>query len=841
MKKLILISVVISIFLGGFTSIVLSEQETSTSPALDPEQLDKLSQSLTQAIQEEKIALDSIANRMAEFKRIQNIFVVELDSLNLLLSTYVNIANLSSIGLDDLEKVSSNLKGSLARISERMKEIEEKEEELSELINKTVEQRNVNEQQLKDLKARELSTPAAQTVIKSLGQLTELLKKKEKEFRKLHASYRALIDQAKTSINNGSVLLEKVDEHITKKKREELFQRKQSIFTMLSRESFVQELTQFWTAVTNLASKQFWISQWQVLARTTFVFVVVFLALLVGVEHVLKRISGFLSRTWFLDRVSKLKPFLFAHIQLILSSIGLLGAVVFAQIYFRINGLYDASTPVRFFVLAITVWLFTRWILDFLKIYKEVVGILRDKVFQTYLKVYVHIARWLILLYLFIKEFVGFGSFFISYRLAMELAFLGMLGFFWKECRSILLPILESKKAKIIFFGLVSFSYLVFGGSVLMELLGYTLFVSLWLASWAYTFVFSLWVWMIAQDLIEWERTLKGVVSYLPEDSREYQESLSWLLLRLFWVAFVLGSIIVLLIVWGAKREVLLTTIKLLHTPIPIGNMSFRLISLVYATIIITVTRLVTRKIRHFMKEGLFKYSGLDHGVQESIITITTYIAWLLGIMLALNVIGFSSTSFTVLFGALGVGLGFGLQQIFNNFVSGVIMLIERPIQVGDVVEIGGIRGVVKKVNVRATVVQTFDNASFIIPNSEFISGRIINWSFQDPTIRNSITVGVAYGSDINLVKDTLMEAAINHPKVIKDPPPDVLFKDFGDSALVFSLRFFTHAKDAILTETELRSAIYKLFVERGIEIPFPQRDVHIKSGVIQYQGIESS
>jgi small-conductance mechanosensitive channel len=811
----------------GLLDVVLCEEGTSPVSTLDVEQFEKLSQSLSQAIQEEKSALENIASRNAEFKRIQSILTAELDSLNLLLSTYVNIANLSSIGLEDLEKVSSNLKGNIARISEHMKEIEEKEAELSELIEKTVEQRNINEQQLKDFKARGLTIPEAQAVIKSLGQLTDLLKKKEKELKKLQASYNGLIEQAKTSVNNGSVLLEKIEEHIDRKKREELFQRKQSIFTTFSQESFVKEITQLWTTVVSLTSKRFWANQWQMFAKTTFVFVAIFLALLVGVERVLKRLSGSLSRARLLEDIHQRKPFLFAHIRLVLSSIGLLGAVVFSHVYFRINGLYNSSTPIRFFVSAITVWLFTRWLLDFPKIYQEVLGIFKEKVFQKYFPVCVHITRYLVLFYLFVKEFVGLGSFFISYRLIMELILLGMTVLFWKKCRLAMSPMLESKKAKFIFFGFMTLSYFVLGGTVLMELIGYTIFASFWLTGWAYTLVFSLWVWMIAQDLIEWEHTLRDSVF------EEYQESLGWIILRILWLVFVIGLVLVLLIIWGAKREVLLTAITLLHTPLPVGNMSIRPISLAYAAIIIVLTRLVARRVRHFMKEGLFKYSGLDHGVQESIITITTYVTWFFGIMLALSVIGFSATSFTVAFGALGVGLGFGLQQIFNNFVSGIILLIERPIQVGDVVEVGGIRGVVKKINVRATVVQTFDNASLIIPNSEFISGRVTNWSFQDPNIRNSITVGVAYGSDIDLVRETLMEAAMSNPKVLKDPPPDVLFRDFGDSAIVFSLRFFTHAKDAIITEAELRSAVYRLFVERGIEIPFPQRDVHIKSGGI--------
>jgi len=176
----------------------------------------------------------------------------------------------------------------------------------------------------------------------------------------------------------------------------------------------------------------------------------------------------------------------------------------------------------------------------------------------------------------------------------------------------------------------------------------------------------------------------------------------------------------------------------------------------------------------------------------------------------------------------LGIGLGFGLQNIFNNFISGIILLFERPIQVGDDVEINGTWALVKKINVRATVVQTYDNASLIIPNSEFISSQVTNWSFKDKRLRRHVDVGVAYGSDVELVRSTLLEIAASTPKVLKNPKPDVLFRDFGDSSLVFRLRIWTDIDNMLIVETAIRFEIDRLFKERGIVIAFPQRDVHL-------------
>ena len=218
--------------------------------------------------------------------------------------------------------------------------------------------------------------------------------------------------------------------------------------------------------------------------------------------------------------------------------------------------------------------------------------------------------------------------------------------------------------------------------------------------------------------------------------------------------------------------------------------------------------------------------------MQESITTVTVYLLWGLGILVSLNVMGLSTTSIAVAFGALSIGLGFGLQNIFNNFVSGLILLFERPVQVGDVVQVNEIWGTITKINVRSTVVQTYDNASLIIPNSDMISNQVTNWSFKDLRLRRNIVVGVAYGSNTELVRETLLEIAQGHPKVLKRPKPDVLFDDFGDSALIFRLRLWTTIEHFIAMETDVRFEIDRLFREKNIEIAFPQRDIHIRSVV---------
>jgi potassium-dependent mechanosensitive channel len=261
-----------------------------------------------------------------------------------------------------------------------------------------------------------------------------------------------------------------------------------------------------------------------------------------------------------------------------------------------------------------------------------------------------------------------------------------------------------------------------------------------------------------------------------------------------------------------------------------IGNMSFSFLGLIYSILVLLATKAVSRLWRWVFQTKFLNRSGMVVGLQDSITTITVYAIWVLGITIAMHVFGLNTATLAVGLGALGVGLGFGLQNIFNNFVSGIILLFERPIQVGDDVEVNGTWATVKKINVRATVVQSYDNASLIIPNSEFISSQVTNWSFKDKRLRRKITVGVAYGSDIVLVRKTLIEIAGKTSRVLKRPEPDVLFTDFGDSALIFVLRIWTDIDSMLKVETAIRFEIDRLFKERGIEISFPQRDIHIRS-----------
>jgi small-conductance mechanosensitive channel len=186
--------------------------------------------------------------------------------------------------------------------------------------------------------------------------------------------------------------------------------------------------------------------------------------------------------------------------------------------------------------------------------------------------------------------------------------------------------------------------------------------------------------------------------------------------------------------------------------------------------------------------------------------------------------------------GAAGVGIGFGLQNIINNFVSGLIILFERPIKIGDRVDVGSVHGDVVSISARSTTVITNDNIAIIVPNSEFISSKVTNWSYQDRKVRFDIPVGVSYSSELDVVTQLLLEVASQHAGVLATPKSTVLFEEFGDSSLNFTLQVWTRQYAALprVLRSELNYAIARIFKQNDIEIPFPQRDVHVRNGGLE-------
>ena len=253
------------------------------------------------------------------------------------------------------------------------------------------------------------------------------------------------------------------------------------------------------------------------------------------------------------------------------------------------------------------------------------------------------------------------------------------------------------------------------------------------------------------------------------------------------------------------------------------------LLVFLFASVIIVERILQRLLIRRFLSK-----TRLQPSLQYGLSRIFGYTLIAIGFYVAFQAVGFDLSSLAIVAASVGVGVGFGLQNIINNFVSGIIILAERPISIGDRIEVAGVAGRVTKIQLRSTTVVTNDNITMIVPNADFISNTVTNWSHGDPKVRIRVPVGVAYGSDLKLLQQLLLEAAGEHPKALRDPSPVVLFNEFGDNSLNFELGVWTQEMTAtpIHFTSEMNFIIEQKLRENDIEIPFPQRDLHVRSGL---------
>jgi len=279
--------------------------------------------------------------------------------------------------------------------------------------------------------------------------------------------------------------------------------------------------------------------------------------------------------------------------------------------------------------------------------------------------------------------------------------------------------------------------------------------------------------------------------------------------------------------------------LRILDYPLfKLGDTSLTLASLIVFICALVLVFLLEYLLRRYLMRRVLQRTQFHPSMQYAIGKIVGYLFIATGFYVALKVVGIDLSSLAFIAGAVGVGLGFGLQNIISNFVSGLIILAERPISIGDRVQLGELTGAVSKINLRSTNIITNDNITIIVPNSEFITSKVTNWSYGDPKVRLRVPIGVAYGTDPEKVKRLLLEVASENSQVLKEPPPEVFFENFGDSSLNFELGVWTDvvASQPRRFRSNLNFAIERKMRENQIEIPFPQRDLHLRSGAFVMQ-----
>ena len=359
------------------------------------------------------------------------------------------------------------------------------------------------------------------------------------------------------------------------------------------------------------------------------------------------------------------------------------------------------------------------------------------------------------------------------------------------------------------------------------------------LLTWLFT-LFLLRLWSDFFDSLDegrqqWQRSLRKRIGVAEDQFIPGSIWFRFTFALMIWSLFA----VVVLKVWGLPDTSLLMLRDSVVDGFQLGNVEIVPLKIVIALLSFAVMLSITGWIKRGMDKSWLKRSGMDRGAKEATISLTGYFAVAIASLIALSMAGLELSNLALIAGALSVGIGFGLQNIVNNFISGVILLFERPVKTGDWIMVGGTEGYVRKISIRSTQIQTFDRSDVIVPNSELISGQVVNMMLRDSIGRIIVPVGVAYGTDPEKVRQILLDIAYQHPDVISQSPilnkPAVLFRAFGDSSLNFELRSFIKiVDDRLRVISDINFAIDRAFREEGIEIPFPQRVVHMvpaKSG----------
>jgi small-conductance mechanosensitive channel len=296
-------------------------------------------------------------------------------------------------------------------------------------------------------------------------------------------------------------------------------------------------------------------------------------------------------------------------------------------------------------------------------------------------------------------------------------------------------------------------------------------------------------------------------------------------------IVTVIAAVLVLLDVWQLTGSPVATWQSIIDTGFNVGPIRVTIGRILLGVFVVYAAVLISWLVRNVVQSEVYGRLDFDRGVGESINKLVHYLFITIAIIIALAVLGVELRNFAIMAGALGIGIGFGLQNVVSNFASGLILLFERPVRVGDTVIVAGEWGTITKIGLRSTIMMTFDQSEMIVPNSDLVSEKVVNWTLTNPTARVIMEVGVAYGSDIATVLRILTESGIAHESTLREPPPQALFMGFGDSSLDFELRVWVREiRNRLEVRSSVLTEIQRRFNEAGIEVPFPQRDLHVRS-----------
>lgn len=792
----------------------------------------QLASSIEKSLANHRVELSALKARIDQMESLESTvknFIQANDSENiahsqLLLMSKPPIARLESARKNDTLRLNA--------LMEQYEALQKQHDASSILLKQTTERIDLAQKQLSEMQKSSIADVQKEELETAVRELIQVLEEKKQLGDRYIQIHDDLMRQVKAAIDEKTALDKKIAARLETRTKESIFT--QTKFYRGIGKALPAAVSSLGSRLSAVFSPSMWQILWGQIKIDGFSRWAIFGFWLVLILSLQARLRGNLQRieegcdgpNWYYRRLG---------IFLLRRSLLFLGMTLLFGIYSSLDlPLLDIELG-RALFLTFLALLITRWGLDYLEHgLRGPTTALRSFV-SLQLNYLFRILRAFSIGVIILMWVAGADSLLI--RLLADLLAVGLLIWtviFWRRIR--LVRAEGARKGEAVPDPLRTalvrgWSYVVSGGSLLLSVAGYDMLAGKWISAWIQTVALLFMGWISFNALREWHRDLRDRATTVDKghllDSGHQLRLLMVLLIEIVWFFCMARGMIW---AWDYSDLLVVRVIQLFDATIKIGSLNFSLKGVLTAIVILFLTHILVRIGCSFLSEMVLDKKPLERGFKDSILTVARYLGWGIGLLLALGTIGVDTTSMAVIFGALSVGIGFGLQTIFNNFISGLILLFERPIQVGDIVEINGMWAEVKKINVRATVVQTFDNASVIIPNSEFISQQVTNWSFKDARMRRNLEVGVAYGSDIDLVEKTLLEIASENQNVLKDPKPDVLFVDHAASALIFRLRLWVNVDDYWSVPHNIRREIDRRFRELDIKIAFPQQDVHLRT-----------
>jgi len=766
-------------------------------------------------------------NRVRDIERLGKEIETEMNLYEIQLSSHASLLLQPDPPFEALIKAQSQHHAALKKTLEYISDMQGKLSLLTKQQQQAADQYSLNVSQLSVIKNEINGIPTAEQLEKDLKRLIDLIEARKEFLQKIREGYEKTAENLVRMRSRLTQFSEKIEKLIAEKKRQAIFRREKNTVQSLRFSDIREELLAMLPVSADLLSRD-----WRRILEMDYVPIIAF-ALFLCIAAI--SMFRFQSRCRSLnDRLKLAELYPWRHFALCFfsQSLPLTGTFLYLAVYGHILGLTASLSFYRPLVYILYIWLWSRWWLDFISIWNAQKENLIPNPLKSKLTSLLRIVRVFTTSMLLMVWLAGeWSRTVVLLRIGFYIVMLIWCLSFWKKYREIF-PLSEEKTVRTRPYQriLICISYLIPFGAIFLELGGFGNMANFWFASWTFSLTSLLWAWLFFCILREWGKKFRDS-SLVSSSEKKARSPLQWLAIQFCWLLWGINVLLAAVFAWHPDKSAVISGyFDILSRPLPVTNFHISILSLFYTVTALLVTHAGVRIWRMLLSEKMLAHSGFDMGLKNSITVVSSYLLWFFGILIALNIIGVEGQSLAVAFGGLGIGLGFGLQAVFNNFISGIIMLFERPIQVGDVVEVGGIWGEVRKINVRATEVRTYDYATLIIPNSKMISEQLTNWSFNDRRVRRSVYVRVAYGTDTELVRETLLEIMRNMKQILKYPVPEVLFSDFGDSALLFRLRYYTDVDGCLAADSAVRFETARVFREKGIEIPFPQRDVHLRS-----------